>query len=361
MKKSVLFSVLSLSGGGAERVVSVWANALSQRGYDVSVLVFKRCPEEYPVLPSVRILEAARTPEEYLAMSFMQRFKKIRSLIKGAKPEYVLSFLSTAQFWTAIAAFGVGIKRIETVRNNPWRDGGGRISRMIRDLCYRSGWRIIIQAKDQAPYFGKFTRKRCVLIPNPISETYTGSFREKFDRHCTQFIAAGRISPQKNYPMMIRAFAEVARENPELTLRIFGVGSEEYTKTIRDLIAQENMQERILLMGRSSSMEKEYKAADGFLMSSDYEGLPNALMEAMASRLICISTDCKTGPSDLIDHGKNGYLVAAGDEKALADQIRLAAGMDIAQCEAMADAAREKIMQHCSPESSTDLLCRLMN
>lgn len=360
MKKSVLFSVLSLSGGGAERVVSVWANELSQRGWDVSVLVFKRCKDEYPVLPSVRILEVAKTPEEYLGMSFMERFKKIRGLMKQAKPAYMLSFLSTAQFWTAICSMGLKSKRIETVRNNPWRDGGGRLSRMVRNICYRTGWKIVVQSRDQAPFFSKGVQKKCALIPNPISEIYVNAFRQDTADEAVNFIAAGRLTPQKNYPMMIRAFAMAAQERPELQLRIFGAGSEAYEKDLKALIVELGMENNIRLMGRSAQIDEEYRTSDAFLMSSDYEGLPNALAEAMASRLICISTDCKTGPKDLIDHGMNGYLAPTGDTEAFAGCIRQVCAMTREDRAAMADRAREKILTYCSEDNSVSRLCEIL-
>jgi glycosyltransferase involved in cell wall biosynthesis len=120
------------------------------------------------------------------------------------------------------------------------------------------------------------------------------------------------------------------------------------------------MQNNIFLMGRSATIHEEYKKNDVFLMSSDYEGLPNALMEAMASRLICISTDCKTGPRDLINEGVNGYMVPVGDSNALADTIIKVINMSHEERVVMADAARNKIMTYCSEESSLNRLCEIL-
>ena len=186
------------------------------------------------------------------------------------------------------------------------------------------------------------------------------SYREEISQEVVNFIAAGRIDSQKNYPMMIDAFSRVVKQYPNVKLRIFGKGSDAYTQSLRDRINALGMQNHIMLMGRSSQMNEEYKKSDVFLMSSDYEGLPNALMEAMASRLICISTDCKTGPRDLIEENVNGYMVPVGDSKALADAIVKVINMPYEERVAMADAARHKIMTYCSEENSLNKLCSIL-
>lgn len=361
MNKKIVLAVLSLGDGGAERVVSVWANELNARGYDVSILVFKRCRDEYRIAEGIAIEAVAQDEKEYLAMSFTQRLKKVRAILRRIRPDYVIPFLFTAQIWMLLGCFGMKTKRIETIRNNPWRIGPGNpAAKFLWKLCYRTADGIVVQAKDQIPFFSASEQKKCVLIPNPINHLYVENYREGTAETPAQFIAAGRIAPQKNYPMMIRAFAIAARKHPEISLNIFGAGTESYTEEIRSLIAETGMEGRIRLMGRSPSMEREYKKADVFLMSSDYEGLPNTLAEAMASRLICISTDCKTGPADLVDDGKNGFLSPTGDENAFAEKIERVLGMTADERRVMADSAREKILTYCSQSNSVDRLCEVL-
>ena len=93
-------------------------------------------------------------------------------------------------------------------------------------------------------------------------------------------------------------------------------------------------------------------------MTSNHEGLPNALIEAMASRLVCISTDCETGPGDLIDHGVTGFLVPVGDSAGFAETIEKALKLSTDERTAMADAARSKMLKHCSLENSANVLCK---
>ena len=175
-----------------------------------------------------------------------------------------------------------------------------------------------------------------------------------------RIVAAGRLDPQKNYPMMLRAFRRVADTYPDATLRIFGTGSDGYRAELETLIDSLGLTEQVKLMGRTPHMEEEYQKSDVFLMTSDYEGLPNALAEAMASRLLVISTDCKTGPRDFVEDGENGFLVPVGDEDALADRMLRLMEMGAKERRAMQDAAREKILDHCSEENSIERLCGLL-
>lgn len=169
------------------------------------------------------------------------------------------------------------------------------------------------------------------MIPNPIAEAYKSHYKMNNSNNVCEFIAAGRIGKQKNYELMIKAFSIACKKNANIRLRIFGTGSDEYLDYLKRIILENNVEQNIFFMGRSNSMEVEYKKSDVFLMTSDFEGLPNALMEAMASKLICISTDCKTGPRDLIDDGKNGFLSPVGNVLSFAEKIEYVMEMGLVQ------------------------------
>lgn len=361
-KKKVLIAISSLSGGGAERVVSVWAGQLADKGHNVSLFVLSRQKDEYPISNKVRIYSCGETTNEYLAKPYSRRYKEIRNIIREISPDYMVSFLFNTQFWMFIASIGLGIRRIETIRINPWilTKYYSRVKRLLLQIFYTSAYKIVLQASDQKLWFSKRNQKKCVLIPNPISDIYNNSYREEISTQVVNFIAAGRIDPQKNYPMMIDAFAKAVKQYPNIRLQIFGKGDTDYTQMLQNKINSLEMQNNIFLMGRSVTIHEEYKKNDVFLMSSDYEGLPNALMEAMASRLICISTDCKTGPRDLINEGVSGYMVPVGDSKALTEVIINVINMSYEERVAMADAARNRVMTYCSEESSLNKLCEII-
>ena len=357
-RKKILIAVSSLGGGGAERVATVWASQLAECGYDVSIYVTSRIADEYPLSDKVTVYAGGQTRGEYLSKSYFRRFRNVCSILKKIDPDYIVSFLFNTRIWMMFGSMGLRAKLIDTVRISPWvYDSYKFPARILSQMSYDVSRKIIVQASDQKDWFSERNQKKCVLVPNPISPLYKTNYKEYISQEVVNFIAAGRIDPQKNYPMMIDAFASVVKQYPNIKLRIFGKGKDDYTQKLQDQINSLGMQESIFLMGRSSEIHIEYKKSDVFLMTSDFEGLPNSLMEAMASRLICISTDCKTGPRDLIDHNENAFMVPVGDSKALAQSIVNVMNMTYEERVAMADKARAKIMSYCSEENSLKRLC----
>jgi glycosyltransferase involved in cell wall biosynthesis len=120
------------------------------------------------------------------------------------------------------------------------------------------------------------------------------------------------------------------------------------------------MTDRIVLKGRSEDMLSILRSSDAFLMTSDYEGMPNALLEAMVVGLPCISTDCRTGPKDMIDDGVNGYLVKTGDAESISRAIVKMAQMSDTEAKKMGSAAREKILDICGTEKSLKRLVEVI-
>ena len=121
------------------------------------------------------------------------------------------------------------------------------------------------------------------------------------------------------------------------------------------------MSKNIFLPGRTNRIEEEYRNNDIFLMTSDYEGMPNTLAEAMASKLVCIATDCKTGPRDLIDDGINGFLVPVGDETQLQDKMEYVLTLSREKRDDIASSARKKILSYCSKENSVQKLIDMLD
>lgn len=358
--KRILLSIGWLAGGGAERVVSVWASQLAEIGYEVAIFTYAFKDNEYQVSDKVERLTVADTLEGYLSLSYYQRYKTMRRRIKDYSPDVVISFLQEVQIWMAMATFGLKIKRIETVRNSPWHDRMSKKVEFLWNQCFKSGYRTILQSEDQKPYFGKKVQKKCYVVPNPLDEVYEKSGKDIYSVKAIKFAAAGRLVNQKNYPLMINAFAKAKEKCPDITLDIFGKGDDEYTEKLQTLINELNMQHCIRLCGRTNDMHSELMKRDAFIMSSDYEGMPNALAEAMATGLVCISTDCKTGPRDLIKIGENGFLVPVGDVDALAERIIYVANLRSEEIERIGRSARLFVTDYCGRENSLKKLIKVI-
>ena len=354
--KKILFAITGLGGGGAERVVSVWSSQLIQRGYDVGILTFARKKGEYVVDPRVKRLVVSENIEDYLRMSYVKRFRLMRKLVKEFSPNVVISFLTRMQIWMAAVMIGIRAKRIDTVRNSPWHWYEGAITKQLWKLCFKTGDLTILQSEDQKPYFSRGIQKKCVVVPNPLNEAYEREGKTAFPNKVTRFVAAGRLAKQKNYSLMIKAFAKTCEFNNEITLDIYGKGSDEQKIEIQGLINDLGMADRICLRGRTDDMHGTFVKYDAFVMSSDFEGMPNALAEAMAVGLVCISTDCKTGPRDLVKDGENGFLVPVGDVDAMAEKIKAVANMNAEEIEHFGREARHHVTTLCGRENSLEKL-----
>jgi glycosyltransferase involved in cell wall biosynthesis len=151
-------------------------------------------------------------------------------------------------------------------------------------------------------------------------------------------VSVGRLTAQKNQALLIRAFARIAGRTKE-KLRLYGAG--ELREELQALIESLGLSERVRLMGLSGNVAGDVRNARMFVLSSDYEGLPNALLEAMAMGLPCVSTDCQGGgPAMVIENGVNGLLTPIGDEEALAAaMLRLLQNPE--EAEAMGRAAKK--------------------
>lgn len=351
-KKKICIAIHGLAYAGAERVAATWASYLAKQGHDVFVLVYGCSEDTYEMHPSVRMVPIAATRDAYFQMSKPKQLLHIRKIIRQERPDTLISFLPKMQITMMLATLGMRLRRIETVRNNPWVDKDVKKKRFLWNWCFRRSDAIIVQTKEQSLYFSERLQKKSVVISNPVADDFIDRQKVYGDEGIRKFVAVARINPQKNYPMMVRAFAKIAEKDPACTLDIYGTGAPEEVQKVQALIGELGMNKNIHLCGWRRDISELLSTYDAFLMSSDYEGMPNALAEAMACGLVCLSTDCKTGPKDMIDSGLNGYLAKTGDEQSFTEGIQKILQMDPQQCAAMATAAKEKILEMCSEENT---------
>ena len=349
--KKICIAIHELSHAGAERVAVSWANYLARHGHEVFMLVYGGSDDAYALDENVRVVSVAETQDAFFAIPVPKRLAAIRSIIRREAPNTLISFLPKLQINMMLATLGMRLERIETIRNNPWADRDVCKKRVLWNLCFRRADKIIVQTPEQAEYFSPSLRKKCTVISNPISAEFAGEAKE-YTGSARKFVAVGRVSAQKNYPLMIRAFAQAASDLPDSTLDIYGMASPAAKESVSGLISSLGLDGRVNLRGWAGNISELLPRYDAFLMSSDYEGMPNALAEAMVIGLVCVSTNCRTGPKDMIENGKSGLLVPAGDVSAFADGIRAVLDMDKSECAAMGAAAREKILAMCSEENT---------
>lgn len=318
--KRVLFVVPFLSGGGAERVVSVWTSELAKLNCDVHLLVFYRLEDEYPLDTKVVIHSIEKNGKiVYDSLTKWQKLKALRQALKEIRPDVVLPFVTHVGIMVSIAKIGLPLKVIETIRIDPRYSPQKCIFRWLRNISIFFSNRCIVQNITQLNYFPKFMQKKISVFSNPIANEFLEKGKEFTERRIQRVVAIGRLEKQKNYPMLISAFSKILKSNIDLYLDIYGEGS--LQRELNNLINCLNLHDRVFLCGRTKEIATVLRRYDLFILSSDAEGMPNSLMEAMAVGLPCISTNCPTGPADIIEDGVNGILIPVGDEDALIKAI----------------------------------------
>ena len=244
----------------------------------------------------------------------LMRYSVVRKMVRREKPDLVLALPEEIAAYVLPALLGTGVPVYVSERNNPWVMPDVRITRFLRDHMYPFAKGVIFQTAMAKSFFPESIQRKGIVLSNPVDasripEQYTGE-REKV------VVAAGRLSSQKNMPLLLKAFAAFSEKHPEYRLRIYGEGElrEELTELTRAL----NIAEKVEMPGRSTVLLEKMNPCGMFVLSSDYEGMPNVLLEAMCMGMPVVSTDCPSGgPKELIEDGVNGLLVPVGDEIAM--------------------------------------------
>ena len=340
----ILFLSGNLCDGGAQRVISVVASELAEKGHDVNLLLFSRNEKEYPLSEKVKIFSLADNFNDYQKISGLKRIIRVRRLLKQLKPEVAVGFLEGG-YALYLSSFGLKLKKVSSARINPKHiiEQKG-LRAFINKRWFKKSDAIVLQTESQIEFSPKSWIKKSVVIANPVSELALNNEKQSHADNCRSLVMVGRLDSQKNYSMAIEAIRILKEEYPNIHLDIFGKGG--YEQTIKQEIAEKNVGDNVSLKGWTQNAVKELCEHDLYLMTSDFEGMPNALMEAMAVGLPCISTDCETGPSDLIDNGVNGLLVPVGDAVALTEAIKLVIEMSKEKRIEMGKLAKEKMQEN---------------
>ncbi len=325
MVSKIMFHINSLGKGGAERVVVNLSEEFAKMGKEVVIATEWKAKDEYPLPDEVRRLSAGLEKEEEKLPGGKQRklrTKRLHELIVREKPDVVLSFCRNANYRAVLAAEGTKTPVIVSVRSDPYVDYASAKQKLLSRFLYGRAAGAVFQTDYARDFFSKKLQKTSAVILNPLHRQFLSL--TKAERRKKEIVTAGRFHEAKDHIVLIRAFERIMEEYPEVTLKLYGEASEDNTyHLIREHIKAHCLQDRVLLMGNSSHLERDLIDAAGFVLSSKYEGMPNALMEAMAMQLPVISTDCPCGgPRTLIKDGVNGLLVPVGDDGAMAEAIR---------------------------------------
>ncbi len=323
-KRKIAFHLNCLEQGGAERVVSNLANQFAKEGYDVLVATEWFGENEFRIDQRVRRVHVGLKDgdeKKNRILQFLLRVKYLRQFMKKEKPDILIAFAQRANYRALMAAPGTNVPVLISIRTDPVGHYDAWSDKLQIPLLFPRAAGCVFQTEGQREFFAPYLQKNSRVILNPLHEKYIGV--PKPERRRKEVVQSGRLVDFKNQPMLLRAFVEVHRKHPDYVLRIYGGDSFDGTKEILEgIIAENGAQDYIRLMGASDTLEKDLPGAAVYAFSSDWEGLPNALLEAMALGLPIVATDCPCGgPRTVMEDGVNGLLIPVKDQKALEEGI----------------------------------------
>lgn len=310
--KEIVVVTPHLGNGGAERVLSELMSEWTRMGKKVTVIQTNanRYGNDYEFSQQISIINLKTTRGKFRRAKQALELCKILSEHPDAT---VVSFVNTAILVCGIASFVFKNKLIFSERCDPARTPDKKIQRTVRDQIFKRADACVFQTAMAMDHFPKSVQRKGVIIKNPINpllpEPYCG-IRKK------TIIAVCQLTDQKNIPMLINAFAMFHESNGDYRLEIYGRGVKE--DELRKLIKTLELEEHAFLMGFSDDIYEQMKDCAMYVSSSDYEGISNAMLEALGLGLPSICTDCPVGgPREIIEDGINGLLVPVGDVEAL--------------------------------------------
>lgn len=336
-----VFVIPQMRGGGAERVISILSNNLVKRDIDVDILMTAGDDVSYKMDDRVSLCkvggETGGNP-----LKILTRIKRMAEYFKANKGATIVSFGPGTSAYVVLAMILSGCRRgnertklVISERNDP----KACPHPMLRNFVYGMADKLVFQTYQAQNSFPKKLSDKGVVIPNPIKnelpEPYAGE-REK------TVVAVGRLEEQKNYPLLLEAFSEFHKEHNDYTLHIYGKGylEEELKRLAKETYKlsvnyKSNDTDKlndasVIFEGFKDNVNDCIRKAGMYVLSSDYEGISNALIEALAMGIPTISTDCPIGGSSMcIEDGVSGLLVPVGDAAKLAEAMKKLAEDDV--------------------------------
>lgn len=328
MTQKILFISATMGGGGAERAALNIINQLRRPAYQPHLALFQRKGVFLDQLASdVPVHELQPEAAHFLRQNWV-RIRALQHLCHQIQPDLVMSFLWQVNVVTLFTdwLFGCGCPIVVNEQVALQRELAARWQRhlfwpLARFLYRRAGWVVTIsqgiaaelQAKLQLP------ADRFRVIHNPIVwPTVFASAQPEAGQRPFHLIAIGRLTPQKNFPLLLQAVALVQRQ---FSLQVTILGEGEQRSFLAQMVRDLHLESIVTLPGFQANPQDWLARADLFVLTSDYEGFANVIVEAMAVGLPVIATDCPYGPAEILQNGRYGLLVPTGDATALAEAI----------------------------------------
>lgn len=327
MKMKIACVIHSLNGGGAERVMAGLASRLANRSHSVTLITLDagtRDRHEVDSRVERKSINVLSTPGN--TVSLWARTLRLRSTLAAGKFDVVLSFCDATNWLTLLATRGLGVPVVVSERSDPRHQSLGQIREFLRRRLYPQGYRVVCLSDDVATTLKSRLNCKTLVIPSAIevpSEIKT-TFAQTTGLHDAgsqtpcRLVAVGRLEHEKGFDRLIRCLGGLPDDAPEWELKIHGEGTQR--SALESLAHEFHLNSRVKFSGWTRPIWPAYQAADWFVLPSRYEGFPSALLEAMACSTAVLTVDAGGAVREIIDHGRNGWLVA-NDDHALQDGL----------------------------------------
>ena len=312
MNKDIIIVTGSMTRGGAEGVIASIAEVLAQRGWKIHIVSILFSENAYDFGENIEFIDASNEGCNQL-LDTPRMIKAIRKEIKRIKPCAVLSFMAKINIASWFAVMGTGIKFIVSERNDP-AVGRNAMYQKILSMTYSAADAVVFQTTRAKEFFNQKIQNKGVIIPNPLKP-----MPEAIYGQTKRIVTVGRLSEQKNHKLLIDAFERLYADHPDFSVDIYGEGS--MRDELQVYINKKGLADAIHLCGKVDDVPERIRDAYMFVLPSDYEGLSNALLEALGVGLPCVTTNC-AGSDDAIEDGKNGLIVPIRDCDAMEKAIR---------------------------------------
>lgn len=329
----VFLVIPSLNGGGAERAIVNLAHQLKKRNYLPTLVSLSTVQPGYSIDPDIPVMYILERKEDTFFLRIYNAgftfFSLIRCFRRG-RPDFVISFITSANLWSAMICLLFKVPYVVSERTSPRRTilAFNPLLKRLAYQCYRRADALIvgsygIEARlKEDPTFARLANVK--IIRNSVTR-----FGEVVHAaaHSRPFIlGVGRLSYVKGFDILVKAFA--IAETSEFDLIIVGEGEER--EALEQLVSELHIESRVLFPGKRANLQDYYSAATIFVLPSRNEGYPNSLIEAMSFGCACVATDCEYGPCEIVNEEQNGLLVPVENPRKMAEAMnRLIADRDL--------------------------------
>lgn len=315
----LVFITPGMTFGGAERVISILSNIWCDMGHDVSIFITSSDkPSVYKLNKKVKV----EYYDDYRVdgVSHFKLISSIRDFVDKENPDCVLSFMNDVCAYTILSLIGKKIPIIYSERNDPNKTNQSKVSKIFRKIVELGASHIVFQTEGAKQCYSKKVQRKSSIILNPVELSRIPE-RKKEDINYSEIVTVARLEQQKNQELLIDAFNLVCKKHQDIVLKIYGEGS--LKNKLQNKIHELGLNDKVLLMGAKQDVLEWIKESYCFVLTSDFEGLPNSLIEAMCMGIPCISTDCSPGGARQLLGDDRGLIVPCRDKERLAEAINM--------------------------------------